>query len=283
MAKHDKGPAARSRSSGTGRFRIIGGSWRSRRLPVPADAEVRPTPDRVRETVFNWLAPVIEGARCLDLYAGSGALGLEALSRGAAEVTFVDRAPAVRRHIEDCLRLLDCDRGVTVCRDALAYLGGAPARFDIVFVDPPYRLGLAGPVMARLVAGGPGRPEGFNRGYYVRPTVFADVTNDMTIARQEIFGPVLSIIPFDSEEEAVAIANDTIYGLTNYVQTSDGARRNRLARQLRAGMVEMNGQGRGRGSAFGGVKASGRAREGGVWGLEEFMDSKQISGWDPDA
>ena len=154
MAKHDKGPAARSRSSGTGRFRIIGGSWRSRRLPVPADAEVRPTPDRVRETVFNWLAPVIEGARCLDLYAGSGALGLEALSRGAAGVTFVDRAPAVRRHIEDCLRLLDCDRGVTVCRDALAYLGGAPARFDIVFVDPPSRLGLAGPVMARLVAGG---------------------------------------------------------------------------------------------------------------------------------
>ncbi|GLK66249.1 aldehyde dehydrogenase family protein [Paracoccus kondratievae] len=136
---------------------------------------------------------------------------------------------------------------------------------------------------ARLVAGGPGLPEGVNRGYFVRPTVFADVTNEMTIARQEIFGPVLSIIPFDSEEEAVEIANDTIYGLTNYVQTQDGARRNRLARQLRAGMVEMNGQSRGRGAAFGGVKASGRAREGGVWGLEEFMDSKQISGWDPEA
>ena len=136
---------------------------------------------------------------------------------------------------------------------------------------------------ARLVAGGPGLPEGVNRGYFVRPTVFADVTNDMTIARQEIFGPVLSIIPFDTEEEAVAIANDTIYGLTNYVQTQDGARRNRLARQLRACMVEMNCVSRGRGSAFGGVKASGRAREGGVWGLEEFMDSKQISGWDPNA
>lgn len=136
---------------------------------------------------------------------------------------------------------------------------------------------------ARLVAGGPGLPEGVNRGYFVRPTVFADVTNDMTIARQEIFGPVLSIIPFDTEEEAVRIANDTIYGLTNYVQTQDGARRNRLARQLRSGMVEMNGVSRGRGSAFGGVKASGRAREGGVWGLEEFMDSKQISGWDQNA
>lgn len=136
---------------------------------------------------------------------------------------------------------------------------------------------------ARLVAGGPGLPEGVNRGYFVRPTVFADVTNDMTIARQEIFGPVVAIMPFDTEDEAVAIANDTIYGLTNYVQTQDGARRNRLARQLRSGMVEMNGVSRGRGSAFGGVKASGRAREGGIWGLEEFMDSKQISGWDSDA
>ncbi len=136
---------------------------------------------------------------------------------------------------------------------------------------------------ARLVAGGTGLPEGVNRGYFVRPTVFADVSNDMTIARQEIFGPVLSIIPFDSEEEAIQIANDTPYGLTNYVQTQDGARRNRVARQLRSGMVEMNGEPRGPGSAFGGVKASGRAREGGVMGLEEFMDSKAISGWDRDA
>ncbi|WP_221931984.1 aldehyde dehydrogenase family protein [Paracoccus sp. M683] len=136
---------------------------------------------------------------------------------------------------------------------------------------------------ARLVAGGPGLPDGVNRGYFVRPTVFADVNNDMAVARQEIFGPVLTIIPFDSEDEAVEIANDTIYGLTNYVQTQDGARRNRLARQLRSGMVEMNGVSRGRGSAFGGVKASGRAREGGLSGLEEFMDSKQISGWDNDA
>lgn len=133
---------------------------------------------------------------------------------------------------------------------------------------------------ARLVAGGPGLPEGVNRGYFVRPTVFADVTPDMTIAREEIFGPVLSIMPFDTEDEALRIANDTRYGLTNYVQTQDGARRNRLARQLRSGMVEMNGVSRGAGSAFGGVGMSGRAREGGVMGLEEFMDSKAISGWD---
>jgi aldehyde dehydrogenase (NAD+) len=132
---------------------------------------------------------------------------------------------------------------------------------------------------ARLVAGGLGRPEHLNRGYFVRPTVFADVVPGMTIEREEIFGPVLSMIPFDTEAEAVRIANDTPYGLTNYVQSQDGARRNRLARQLRAGMVEMNGQSRGAGSPFGGVKSSGRAREGGHWGIEEFLEVKAISGW----
>ena len=132
---------------------------------------------------------------------------------------------------------------------------------------------------ARLVAGGLGRPEGLNRGYFVRPTVFADVRPGMTIEREEIFGPVLSMIPFDTEEEAIAIANDTIYGLTNYVQSQDGEKRNRVARRLRSGMVEMNGKSRGAGAPFGGVKASGRAREGGHWGIEEFCDVKAISGW----
>ena len=132
---------------------------------------------------------------------------------------------------------------------------------------------------ARLVAGGLGLPEGMNKGFYVRPTVFADVKPGMTIEREEIFGPVLSIIPFDTEEEAVRIANDTPYGLTNYVQSEDGERRNRLARQLRSGMVEMNGKSRAAGAPFGGIKASGRAREGGTWGLEEFLEVKAISGW----
>jgi aldehyde dehydrogenase (NAD+) len=136
---------------------------------------------------------------------------------------------------------------------------------------------------ARLVAGGLGLPEGMNKGYFVRPTIFADVKPGMTIEKEEIFGPVLSMIPFDTEAEAVQIANDTPYGLSNYVQSQDGARRNRLARQLRAGMVEMNGKSRSAGSPFGGVKASGRAREGGIWGIEEFLEAKAISGWDPDA
>jgi len=118
-----------------------------------------------------------------------------------------------------------------------------------------------------------------DRGYFVRPTVFADVNNEMTIAREEIFGPVLSIIPFEDEAEAVSIANDTPYGLTNYVQTQDQDRAHRVARRLRSGMVEMNGQSRGAGAPFGGYKQSGNGREGGMWGLEDFLEVKSVSGW----
>jgi len=132
---------------------------------------------------------------------------------------------------------------------------------------------------ARLVAGGTGRPDGLNRGYYVKPTVFADVNNQMEIARTEIFGPVLAVIPFDTEEEAVEIANDTPYGLTNYIQTPNDEKRRRVARQLRSGMVETNGQGFAQGSPFGGYKQSGNGREGGVYGLEEFLEVKSVSGW----
>ena len=133
---------------------------------------------------------------------------------------------------------------------------------------------------ARLVAGGPGLPDGFNRGFYIKPTIFADVVPGMTIEREEIFGPVLAIIPFDTEAEAIAIANNSPYGLTHYVQSTDPARSNRLSLALKAGMVEMNGKSRGAGSFFGGVKQSGRAREGGIMGLEEFLESKAIAGYD---
>ena len=133
---------------------------------------------------------------------------------------------------------------------------------------------------ARLVAGGLGRPEGLNRGYYVRPTVFADVTNDMTIAREEVFGPVLSIIPFDSEEEAIQITNDTVYGLTNYIQTQDPAKAGRVARRVRSGMVRINGSDSAHPAPFGGYKQSGNGREGGVWGLEDFLEVKHVTGLD---
>lgn len=135
---------------------------------------------------------------------------------------------------------------------------------------------------ATLAAGGLGKPEGLNRGYFVRPTVFADCTADMTIMRQEIFGPVLSIMPFDDEQEALSLANDTPYGLTNYVQTEDPERANRMARKLRSGMVEMNGNFRSPGAPFGGYKQSGNGREGGVWGLEDFLEVKAVGGWFPE-
>ncbi|MBV6633820.1 MAG: aldehyde dehydrogenase family protein [Alphaproteobacteria bacterium] len=132
---------------------------------------------------------------------------------------------------------------------------------------------------ARLVEGGVGRPEGFNRGYFARPTVFADVTHDMRIGREEIFGPVLSMMPFDDEAHAIEIANDTTYGLTNYVQTSDMEKAQRIARAMRAGMVSINGSFRAMDSPFGGMRQSGNGREGGKWGLEEFLEVKAISGW----
>ena len=131
---------------------------------------------------------------------------------------------------------------------------------------------------ATLVSGGLGRPEGMNKGFFVRPTVFADVTSDMTIYREEIFGPVLAITPFESEEQAVQMANDTVYGLTNYIQTQDDDKRLRVARQVRSGMVETNGVSRINGSPFGGYGQSGNGREGGTWGLEEFCETKAISG-----
>ena len=133
---------------------------------------------------------------------------------------------------------------------------------------------------ATLIAGGRGRPDGLNQGHFVRPTIFADVTPDMAIWKEEIFGPVLCITPFDSEDEAIALANDTPYGLTNYVQTAEKSRARRVARQLRSGMVEMNGKFGGAGSPFGGMKQSGNGREGGVWGLEEFLEIKAVSDWE---
>ena len=131
---------------------------------------------------------------------------------------------------------------------------------------------------ATLLVGGLGRPEGFDTGWYVRPTVFSDVNNTMRIAREEIFGPVLAIIPFDDEEEAVAIANDTPYGLAAYVQTGSSDRAARLSRLLRAGAVHINGGAYEYGSPFGGYKASGNGREGGEMGLEDFLETKMVHG-----
>lgn len=131
---------------------------------------------------------------------------------------------------------------------------------------------------AKLIVGGSGRPDGFSVGSFVKPTVFANVDNNMTIAREEIFGPVLVMIPFDTEEDAISIANDTPYGLAAYVQTGDAERAKRVSRKLRAGMIQINGTSRAPGTPFGGYKQSGNGREGGRWGLEDFLEVKLISG-----
>jgi 16S rRNA (guanine966-N2)-methyltransferase len=136
------------------RVRIIGGAWRSRLISFPAVADIRPTPDRVRETLFNWLGQDLTGRRCLDLFAGSGALGFEALSRGAAEVVMVERSRTVLAALrENGARLGAGDRARFVLDDALHFLGSpGEASIDVVFVDPPYGSGLAGDVLTRLPA-----------------------------------------------------------------------------------------------------------------------------------
>ncbi|WP_182085903.1 aldehyde dehydrogenase family protein [Aureimonas sp. ME7] len=132
---------------------------------------------------------------------------------------------------------------------------------------------------ATLAAGGPGRPENCNRGWFVRPTVFSHVDPSMTIAREEIFGPVLSIIPYDGEEEAVRIANDTVYGLASYVQSSDLERARSIARRMRSGNVYINHPAWDAGAPFGGYKQSGNGREYGEWGLAEFLEIKGVVGY----
>jgi aldehyde dehydrogenase (NAD+) len=132
---------------------------------------------------------------------------------------------------------------------------------------------------AELVSGGPGKPEGLNAGYFVRPTVFANVNNDMTIAREEIFGPVLSILPYKDEEEAIEIANDTEYGLYGYVSSGDLEHAKQVANRIRAGSIAINNAGADFTTPFGGYKQSGNGKEWGLFGFEEFLEVKAVVGF----
>ncbi len=135
MTRHRHAPVQRAS------LRIIAGQWRGRRIPLSDEAPVRPTGDRIRETLFNWLTPVIRGARCLDLFAGTGALGLEALSRGAAAVAFVEHDSKLAASLERTLQRFGTDGGTVHCMDALRYLRSVPQPFDVVFLDPPFDSG----------------------------------------------------------------------------------------------------------------------------------------------
>jgi len=150
---------SRPRPGGSRVLRIIGGQWRGRKIQFPPVEGVRPTPDRIRETLFNWLAPRIPGARCLDLFAGSGALGLEALSRGASRAVMVERDRRVADYLRDTGHTLAAEGLEVVQADALAYLGGAPQPFDVVFLDPPFRRKLLAPCLEALAREGWLAPE----------------------------------------------------------------------------------------------------------------------------
>ena len=128
-----------------------------------------------------------------------------------------------------------------------------------------------------LLSGGVGKPEGLDEGYFVKPTIFTDVSNDMAIAREEIFGPVLVMIPYKDEQDAIDIANDTPYGLAAYIQSENKDRAAAVARQLRAGMVSINGASQHFDAPFGGYKQSGNGREWGEFGFEDFLETKSIN------
>lgn len=153
MASHSQ---RRSRRNEQGQVRLIGGDWRRRTLSFPAVDGVRPTPDRVRETLFNWLMPVLPGSHCLDLFSGSGALGLEALSRGAASVTFVEQSPGLASALSQNLSTLNASSAYVVKQDVLEWLRAPELKesIRIVFMDPPFRADLIEPVCSTLAVSG---------------------------------------------------------------------------------------------------------------------------------
>lgn len=192
-------------------------------------------------------------------------------TRMLVEESVYDEAVAIARKVAESVTLGDpMEKG--------PHLGPVVSK---VHYDKIQRLIEAGIAEgAQIVAGGPGRADGFDRGYYVKPTIFAGVNNDMTIAREEIFGPVLTMIPFKDEAEAIRIANDTPYGLAGYVQSGDLERGRRVARQIRAGSVYLNGAGQDYCSPFGGYKQSGNGREWGEFGLHDYLEIKVINGFE---
>ncbi len=224
----------------------------------------------------------------------------------SANIVFDDAAleAAVTRGVIDCFSNTgqSCNAPTRMLVEASAYdraVGFAVAAAQTVKLGDPVDKGPhLGPVVsaahydkiqrliqigidegAEVAIGGTGKPAGFERGYYVKPTVFSGVTNQMEIAREEVFGPVLVMIPFADEAEAIEIANDTPYGLAAYVQSLDLDRARRVARQLRAGGVYLNGHGQDYGSPFGGYKQSGNGREWGAWGLHDFLEIKVVNGF----
>ena len=185
-----------------GELRIIGGRYRGRRLPIPSETGLRPTSDRVRETLFNWLAPVIPGARCLDAFAGSGALGFEAVSRGAGEVVLIEQSGAVARQLEENARRLGAEETRILRGDAIRWLEGSGPPFDIVFLDPPFAEVLWAPAIERLAHRGWLKPG--SRVYLEAPahSEFPDLPAGWDLVRDKTAGQVhygLVLVGSDAE------------------------------------------------------------------------------------
>ncbi len=185
-------PRQRKTKTGSGgELRIIGGDWRSRVLRFPDAGGVRPTPARTRETLFNWLSQPVPGSHCLDLFSGSGALGLEALSRGAASATLVDHTPELTRALSQNLRLLGCQNGEVVCQSAEQYLSTRPHRaFDILFMDPPFRQGWPETLMPMIANNGWVAPGGWVYIEHESEKELTEVPDGWHLHRQKTAGQV---------------------------------------------------------------------------------------------
>jgi 16S rRNA (guanine966-N2)-methyltransferase len=185
-----RSPPKPRRSSGPpGHIRVIGGAWRGRRIPVPDSEGLRPTGDRTRETLFNWLAEYVGGADCLDLFAGTGALGLEALSRGARSACFVEREASVAAALADVIRRFSAQGAELQCVDAWTYLQGEPQAFDIVFVDPPFD-GPKYDELCTLLAQGWLRPRGWVYLEMARNHVLPPMPEGLVVHREKTAGQV---------------------------------------------------------------------------------------------
>ncbi|AGP42581.1 16S rRNA (guanine(966)-N(2))-methyltransferase [Serratia plymuthica] len=183
-----------------GQIRIIGGQWRGRKLPVPNSPGLRPTTDRVRETLFNWLAPVIQGARCLDCFAGSGALGLEALSRYAGSATLLEFERPVAQQLEKNLALLQ-GKGTVVNTNALSWLAGNGQPFDVVFLDPPFRKGLLAETVTLLEQQGWLADEAWIYVEAEAESAAADVPANWQLHREKVAGQVAYRLYVRSQEK----------------------------------------------------------------------------------
>lgn len=264
-------------------------------LILGAGAEGAALARRPEVDIVSFTGSTAAGRRVAEAAAGGLKRALLELGGKSPNLLFADcdLETALRQGVAHCFRNAgqSCnaasrmlversiyDRAVALAVDAAAKTDAGPQVSQAQFARVQRLIESGIEEGARLVAGGPGRPPGLARGYHSRPTVFADVAPQMQIFRAEIFGPVLTMTPFESEAEAIALANDTPYGLAAYIQTGDPVRADRVARRLRVGMVQVNGVSRAPGAPFGGVKASGYGREAGIWGIRAFQDVKSISG-----